>query len=91
MARALELARGGLCTTHPNPRVGCVIVRKGEVVGEGFHQRAGEPHAEVLALSAAGSKAKGADVYVNLEPCCHTGRTGPCTGTGTWGPAQPAN
>jgi diaminohydroxyphosphoribosylaminopyrimidine deaminase/5-amino-6-(5-phosphoribosylamino)uracil reductase len=78
MARALELARRGLRTTHPNPRVGCVIVQRGEVVGEGFHERAGEPHAEVLALRQAGAKARGADVYVSLEPCCHWGRTAPC-------------
>lgn len=79
MARALELARGGLHTTHPNPRVGCVIVKAGKVVGEGFHARAGEAHAEVLALAKAGARAQGADVYVTLEPCCHAGRTGPCT------------
>lgn len=79
MARALELARRGLHTTHPNPRVGCVIVRGGEVVGEGFHAVAGGPHAEVAALEQAGARARGADVYVTLEPCCHHGRTGPCT------------
>ncbi len=79
MARALELARRGLHTTHPNPRVGCVIVKGGEVVGEGFHERAGGPHAEIVALRHAGAKARGADVYLTLEPCCHTGRTGPCT------------
>jgi diaminohydroxyphosphoribosylaminopyrimidine deaminase/5-amino-6-(5-phosphoribosylamino)uracil reductase len=79
MARALELARAGLHTTHPNPRVGCVIVRDGTVVGEGFHERAGGPHAEIAALAQAGERARGADVYVTLEPCCHTGRTGPCT------------
>jgi len=79
MARALELARRGLHTTHPNPRVGCVIVRRGEVVGEGFHQRAGGPHAEIVALEQAGAQARAADVYVTLEPCCHFGRTGPCT------------
>jgi diaminohydroxyphosphoribosylaminopyrimidine deaminase/5-amino-6-(5-phosphoribosylamino)uracil reductase len=79
MARALELARRGLHTTHPNPRVGCVIVRDGAVVGEGFHERAGGPHAEIAALAQAGARARGADVYVTLEPCCHHGRTGPCT------------
>ncbi len=79
MQRALELARRGLYTTHPNPRVGCVIVRDGEVVGEGFHARAGEPHAEIHALRVAGDKARGATAYVTLEPCCHHGRTGPCS------------
>lgn len=79
MARALELARRGLYTTHPNPRVGCVIVRDGEVVGEGFHARAGEPHAEIHALRMAAEHARGATAYVTLEPCCHHGRTGPCS------------
>ncbi|WP_298134480.1 bifunctional diaminohydroxyphosphoribosylaminopyrimidine deaminase/5-amino-6-(5-phosphoribosylamino)uracil reductase RibD [Acidiferrobacter sp.] len=79
MARALELARQGMATTHPNPRVGCVIVRDDEVVGEGYHVRAGEPHAERLALAQAGDRARGATAYVTLEPCCHTGRTPPCT------------
>ncbi|MFC7367361.1 MULTISPECIES: bifunctional diaminohydroxyphosphoribosylaminopyrimidine deaminase/5-amino-6-(5-phosphoribosylamino)uracil reductase RibD [Vreelandella] len=83
MARALQLAAQGLYTTDPNPRVGCVIVRydqhrEGRVVGEGFHVRAGEPHAEIHALNAAGTEAKGATAYVTLEPCSHTGRTGPC-------------
>jgi len=79
MARAIELARRGLYTTDPNPRVGCVIVREGRIVGEGWHQRAGEPHAEVIALRAAGSAAAGADVYVSLEPCSHHGKTPPCS------------
>jgi len=79
MARALQLAKRGLYTTDPNPRVGCVIVRNGQVLGEGWHKRAGEPHAEVHALAAAGQQARGATAYVSLEPCCHHGRTPPCS------------
>ena len=78
MARALELARKGYYTTHPNPRVGCVIVKDGQIVGEGWHERTGEPHAEVHALRAAGDKARGATAYVTLEPCSHHGHTPPC-------------
>ncbi len=79
MARALELAARGLYTTDPNPRVGCVLVRDDVVVGEGFHERAGGPHAEIVALDAAGEAARGATAYITLEPCCHHGRTPPCT------------
>ena len=79
MARALQLARRGWYSARPNPRVGCVIARDGRVVGEGYHLRAGEPHAEVNALAAAGSLARGASAYVTLEPCNHQGRTAPCS------------
>lgn len=78
MARALRLAERGAWTTRPNPMVGCVIAHGDQVVGEGWHQRKGEPHAEVFALEAAGDRAKGATAYVTLEPCAHTGNTGPC-------------
>ncbi len=79
MSRALELAAAGRFTTHPNPRVGCVITRKGDVVGEGWHQAPGQPHAEINALRQAGQLARGGTLYVNLEPCCFQGRTPPCT------------
>ncbi len=78
MAQALRLAGRGLYTTQPNPRVGCVIAHGSDVVGEGWHQRAGEPHAEVFALREAGERARGATAYVTLEPCAHHGRTPPC-------------
>lgn len=79
MARALVLARRGLYTTDPNPRVGCVVVKDDMIVGEGWHARTGEAHAEVIALDAAGVRAQGATAYITLEPCCHYGRTPPCT------------
>jgi diaminohydroxyphosphoribosylaminopyrimidine deaminase/5-amino-6-(5-phosphoribosylamino)uracil reductase len=79
MARALRLAARGLYTTDPNPRVGCVLVRDGQVVGEGWHERAGDAHAEINALRQSGERAAGATAYVTLEPCCHHGRTPPCS------------
>ncbi len=79
MARAIELARRGEGRTTPNPPVGAVLVRDGQIVGEGYHPSAGAAHAEIFALNAAGKLARGADLYVTLEPCCHQGRTGPCT------------
>ena len=79
MQRAIELAKNGLGRTAPNPPVGAVVVCEGKVVGEGFHPTAGQPHAEVFALLNAGDLTRGADLYVTLEPCCHQGRTGPCT------------
>lgn len=80
MSRALHLAKRGIYTTRPNPNVGCVITdTKGEVVGQGFHQKAGEAHAEIMALEQAGSLARHGTAYITLEPCCHQGRTGPCT------------
>src|ERR1044071_2686034 len=80
MARAIELAARGLGTTSPNPVVGCVILdNQGEVAGEGFHAYAGGPHAEIVALAQAGERAKGGTAVVTLEPCNHTGRTGPCS------------
>src|SRR2546430_114603 len=81
MQRALTLAERGLASTDPNPRVGCVIAQGERIVGEGWHERAGEAHAEVTALEAAGAQAAGATVYVTLEPCSHHGRTPPCVGT----------
>ncbi len=78
MRRALALAARGRGTTHPNPMVGCVLVHEGAVVGEGWHERAGGPHAEAAALAAAGDRARGATAYVTLEPCAHFGRTPPC-------------
>ena len=78
MARALELAARGLYSAHPNPMVGCVIAKNELVVGEGWHERAGEPHAEINALAAAGKDAAGATAYVTLEPCAHHGKTPPC-------------
>lgn len=80
MAQALGLAERGLYSTTPNPRVGCVIARDGVVIGEGWHHQAGQPHAEVHALNAAGDSARGSTVYVTLEPCSHHGRTPPCAG-----------
>jgi len=79
MAHVLQLAEKGLYTTDPNPRVGCVIVKDGKIIGEGWHERAGKAHAEVHALKAAGNQAQGATAYVSLEPCCHHGRTPPCS------------
>ncbi len=79
MARALRLAERGRYTTMPNPRVGCVIACEGQWVAQGWHERAGEAHAEVNALHEAGKRAQGATAYVTLEPCNHTGRTGPCS------------
>lgn len=78
MARALQLAGQGIYTAHPNPRVGCVVVKEGEIIGQGYHAQAGEPHAEIIALEDAGKDAEGSTVYVSLEPCCHYGRTSPC-------------
>lgn len=78
MAQALRLAQQGLYTTSPNPRVGCVVVKNHQIIGQGAHLKAGEPHAEVYALREAGSKAHDADIYVTLEPCSHHGRTPPC-------------
>jgi diaminohydroxyphosphoribosylaminopyrimidine deaminase/5-amino-6-(5-phosphoribosylamino)uracil reductase len=78
MTLALQLAERGLYTTTPNPRVGCVLVREGKIIGTGWHQRAGEPHAEILALRMAAEQSRGATAYVTLEPCSHHGRTPPC-------------
>jgi len=79
MTQAIVLANRGLFTTDPNPRVGCVLVKDNVTVGEGWHERAGGPHAEINALKQAGNKARGATAYISLEPCCHHGRTPPCT------------
>ena len=78
MSRALELATRGEYSAHPNPRVGCVIAQGADVIAEGWHETAGEDHAEIRALRAAGDKARGATVFVSLEPCAHHGRTPPC-------------
>src|SRR5438128_9732519 len=81
MSRALALTERGRDTATPNPNVGCVIVKSGHIIGEGWHARAGEPHAEVHALAACRESPKGATVYVTLEPCAHEGRTPPCADT----------
>jgi len=78
MQRALGLAKKGMGTTSPNPIVGCILVKNGEIVGEGFHRKAGEAHAEIIALESAGQRAKGAELYLTLEPCSHYGKTPPC-------------
>jgi diaminohydroxyphosphoribosylaminopyrimidine deaminase/5-amino-6-(5-phosphoribosylamino)uracil reductase len=78
MARALQLARRGINSCHPNPRVGCVLVKHDQIIGEGWHEKAGQAHAEVMALQHAGNEARGARAYVTLEPCSHYGRTPPC-------------
>ena len=79
MSRALQLARRGLYTTHPNPRVGCVVVKQDRVIAEAWHEFAGDPHAEINALNCAKESIAGASCYVSLEPCSHRGRTPPCT------------
>ena len=79
MSRTLELAEMGRYTTHPNPRVGCVITRDDQILGTGWHRKAGEPHAEINALNNASGDLRGATAYVSLEPCSHHGRTPPCT------------
>ncbi len=79
MQKALTLAEQGAYSVHPNPMVGCVIAKAEHIIATGFHEHAGSPHAEIHALAAAGANARGADVYINLEPCCHFGRTPPCT------------
>src|ERR1700739_2544158 len=79
MEHAMTLARKGVGLASPNPAVGCVIVRDGQIVGEGLHRYELRDHAEIVALKSAGEKARGATLYVNLEPCNHSGRTGPCT------------
>jgi len=79
MEMALLQAEKGRGTTRPNPLVGAIIVKQGEIIGKGYHKKAGQPHAEILAINKAGDNAKGSSLYLTLEPCCHTGRTGPCT------------
>jgi len=81
MMEAVELAKKGGERTFPNPRVGAVVVKNGKIAGKGYHGKAGAPHAEVIALRKAGKRAKGADLYVTLEPCAHYGRTPPCVNT----------
>lgn len=79
MREALDLAGKGVGNTSPNPAVGCILVNNGEIIGRGYHHKAGEAHAEVNALAEAGERAKGSVMYVTLEPCCHQGKTPPCT------------
>jgi diaminohydroxyphosphoribosylaminopyrimidine deaminase/5-amino-6-(5-phosphoribosylamino)uracil reductase len=78
MRKAITLAKRGLGTTSPNPMVGAVVVKGGKVIGEGYHRKAGEAHAEIVALEKAGQRARGGTLILNLEPCCHTGKTPPC-------------